>query len=626
MAKLVVLSDGTGNSAATIWRTNVWRLYEALDLSRNDQTAFYDDGVGTSSFKPLALLGSAFGWGLKRNLIHQYVFLCRNFRAGDEIFCFGFSRGAFTVRLLTELVTSIGLVNSTGRSDAELRQKAKAVYRLYRKRRRFLLRHILVWLLRWLRDLFVGGIKEDEIAHHPRIRFLGVWDTVAAYGLPMYEMTRAVDLYFWPLSMRDRTLSAAVDRACQDGESGIFGGPNSQTISRIDQERISQVWFAGMHANVGGGYPDDGMANVPLDWMVGEAEKCGLHFKRTPVVRVRGAALSPTPLVTTERDEIRVAGDPSGRIYNSRGGVAGYYRYGPRKLNDLNNDNYNNVFVQPPKIHESAFVRIRTGVGDYAPFVLPEEYSVVRSDGRIQHGTFEHSTQSTSRARQQERVWDWVWGRRILYFVTLIASLYVAASPLIPEISALIYRQRAPWIDALLINTLGSLPIPAKTPSSLGVALSSWLSSFTPLQMLGEVFARVTNVVIPPTLDLVSSVLPSFLKPWLETYKQHPAWIAIWAGIIALLILLGARTENRINADMRRIWNQIVTAGPVALNAAEIAPEPNTVIYRLRSSELYRWSIIIIKQWILPTFFALLFLITGIGTIGAFWLALSQAN
>ncbi len=159
MAKLVVLSDGTGNSAATIWRTNVWRLYEALDLSRNDQTAFYDDGVGTSSFKPLALLGSAFGWGLKRNLIHQYVFLCRNFRAGDEIFCFGFSRGAFTVRLLTELVTSIGLVNSTGRSDAELRQKAKAVYRLYRKRRRFLLRHILVWLLRWLRDLFVGGIK-----------------------------------------------------------------------------------------------------------------------------------------------------------------------------------------------------------------------------------------------------------------------------------------------------------------------------------------------------------------------------------------------------------------------------------------------------------------------------------
>ena len=84
--------------------------------------------------------------------------------------------------------------------------------------------------------------------------------------------------------------------------------------------------------------------------------------------------------------------------------------------------------------------------------------------------------------------------------------------------------------------------------------------------------------------------------------------------------------ENRISADMRRIWNQIVAAGPVALNDAEIAPAPSTLIYRLRSSELYRWSIIIIKQWILPTFFALLFLITGIGAIGAFWLALSQAD
>ena len=67
--KIILLSDGTGNSAAKVWRTNVWRTFEALDLSGSDQVAFYDDGVGTSSFKPLAILGGAFGFGLKRNVI-----------------------------------------------------------------------------------------------------------------------------------------------------------------------------------------------------------------------------------------------------------------------------------------------------------------------------------------------------------------------------------------------------------------------------------------------------------------------------------------------------------------------------------------------------------------------------
>src|SRR5207248_8629283 len=67
--RIVLLSDGTGNSAAKVWRTNVWRVFEALDLTGSDQIACYDDGVGTSSFKPLAVLGGAFGWGLKRNVM-----------------------------------------------------------------------------------------------------------------------------------------------------------------------------------------------------------------------------------------------------------------------------------------------------------------------------------------------------------------------------------------------------------------------------------------------------------------------------------------------------------------------------------------------------------------------------
>ena len=96
--KIILLSDGTGNSAAKVWRTNVWRMFESLDLSGSDQIAFYDDGVGTSSFKPLAILGGGFGWGLKRNVLDLYKFLCRNYQSNDdEIFAFGFSRGAFTI-------------------------------------------------------------------------------------------------------------------------------------------------------------------------------------------------------------------------------------------------------------------------------------------------------------------------------------------------------------------------------------------------------------------------------------------------------------------------------------------------------------------------------------------------
>ena len=108
---IVLLSDGTGNSSAKLFKTNVWRLYQALDLSNASQVAFYDDGVGTSSFKPYALLGGIFGVGLKRNILALYTFLCRNYRPGDRIYIFGFSRGAFTARILAKFVLSQQLVN-----------------------------------------------------------------------------------------------------------------------------------------------------------------------------------------------------------------------------------------------------------------------------------------------------------------------------------------------------------------------------------------------------------------------------------------------------------------------------------------------------------------------------------
>ena len=112
MAKnIIVLSDGTGNSAAKFNKTNVWRTYEALDLSDpKKQIAYYDDGVGTSTYKPLALLTGAIGLGLSSNVRQLYAFLCRNYEPGDRIYGFGFSRGAFTIRMLASFVARFGLI------------------------------------------------------------------------------------------------------------------------------------------------------------------------------------------------------------------------------------------------------------------------------------------------------------------------------------------------------------------------------------------------------------------------------------------------------------------------------------------------------------------------------------
>src|SRR5213592_5252735 len=107
---IILLSDGTGNAANRVWKSNVWRVFESLDLRGEEQIAFYDDGVGSSSFKPLAILGGAFGWGLKRNIIDLYKFACRNYQADAQVYAFGFSRGAFTIRVLIALILNQGMV------------------------------------------------------------------------------------------------------------------------------------------------------------------------------------------------------------------------------------------------------------------------------------------------------------------------------------------------------------------------------------------------------------------------------------------------------------------------------------------------------------------------------------
>ena len=234
--RIILLSDGTGNSAGKVWRTNVWRTFESLDLTSSQQIAFYDDGVGTSSFKPFAILGGAFGFGLKRNVLDIYKFACRNYRShldylaleaaaakaenrdekygpyqGDDIFAFGFSRGAFTIRVVNGLICEQGLVSY--RTEEELDRKVATAYRAHRAEN-FKSRFQVEWVFRKLRNLFVSAKHDKNERPVDHIAFLGLWDTVAAYGLPVDEMTRGVSRYLWPLELPDRQLNPLVRKAC----------------------------------------------------------------------------------------------------------------------------------------------------------------------------------------------------------------------------------------------------------------------------------------------------------------------------------------------------------------------------------------------------------------------------
>ena len=270
MRNLIVLSDGTGNGASASNKTNVWRLYEALDLIDGTQIATFGDGVGTSRFKPLQILGLALGVGVKRNVIALYKFLCRNYDDHDRIWCFGFSRGAFTVRALAGLVRHEGLIDF--KSEEELDRKAVAAYRAYRKKA---FPTKLPWVIagRWVRDTIIHywnksvgarsyqDVKDETFRrkrHIIQIHFLGVWDTVVAYGLPVDELTQAVDKWVWPMTFRDRSLLANVQCArhalsIDDERRTFFRIPWDENEERklrqqdltVPRDRLLQVWFAG---------------------------------------------------------------------------------------------------------------------------------------------------------------------------------------------------------------------------------------------------------------------------------------------------------------------------------------------------------------------------------------------
>jgi uncharacterized protein (DUF2235 family) len=570
MAKnIVVLSDGTGNSSAKLARTNVWRVYEALDLTGDDQVALYDDGVGTSSFRPLALLGGAFGWGLKRNILDLYVFLCRNYQPGDKIFGFGFSRGAFTIRVLLGFLASEGVI--TGQSDAELARLARHAYRSYRSKK-YTTKAPLVHLLRpvrnglvALRDRLRGRVPYSQVAKTPvTVEFAGLWDTVDAYGLPVDELTAGWSKMVWPLSLPNCTLSPIVQKACHalslDDERNTFhpvlwdekDEAANQTSRQLADERLSQVWFAGMHSDAGGGYPDDSAAHVSLSWIGEEAAARGLRFQASLLLQPGDTFPSTWKTKASFHTP----------IHDSRRGPGVYYRYNPRKLYLLTQDSRASVQIGRPKIHESVFERIQTPAADYAPIVLPQKYAVVTRAGDILDGPanpFETPAQAAARNQAQEAVWDRVWGRRIAYFASVAWTLWMVLLPFCPR-----------WRDSRFLDGTISL--------------------------------------VSQAMELSKAVLPDFAGGWLEYYKVHSLRFLLLAAGLIVLNLIGGSLQRSLSGRMAEIWKKQPKA----------VVQPGGGIFRLRSHSWYRGFFVFLNRLALPYTFGivmLLLLLTGVPAV-----------
>lgn len=545
---LVVLADGTGNSAAKAFKTNVWRLYEALDLNGADQIAVFSDGVGTSTFKPFQVIGLALGFGVKRRVLALYKFLCLNYQPGDQIYAFGFSRGAFTIRMLVGLIHREGLVGFS--STEELDRNALAAYRAYRKEA---FRSDLPWItaLRKLRDTCVRwwnaaagsrtyaevrpGPEDHRAAGRVRIRFLGVWDTVAAYGLPIDELTRAVDRWVWPMSFKGKQLLANVDCARQafsiDDERRTFfpirwdaGDPRDLNSAADVPPRLRQVWFSGAHSNVGGGYPDDRLAYLPLCWMIGEAAEGGLRFK--------------ADIVADYWDEA----SESGRRYDSRSGFGVFYRYHPRDADEL--------MQARPLVDASAVIRMAKGSDSYGPIALPENIDVLTPYDEVvsleQLGGAPAETplpthpdklpsppgrardlpamqqslcdaahrivamRGPDRVERVELMRDTVWWGRALYYMTL--ALFVLAA-LYPLFAGYLVNEKTVNVDKSL------------------------------------------NGLIAPLAGLLQGVLPGFASPWLKAIIASPAGAIVLALAIGICLWIGGFLRTRIQDRARSVWS-----------------------------------------------------------------------
>jgi uncharacterized protein (DUF2235 family) len=296
MKRLIVCSDGTWNDAQSsdasyTSPTNVAKIYQAIPEKSTDgivQLAHYLPGLGTkinlSGFD--RMLQVNFGVGIDDNIQAGYQFLCRNYEPGDEIYLFGFSRGAYTVRSLAGLIYKSGLLQL-----AHIDQ-IPAAYRLYRDRTI----KPSAAPAQTFRQQYSHQIYHERVP----IQVLGCWDTVGALGVPNLLPFAPLDrLINRNLQFHDTRLSRIVRHALHaiaiDENRRIYNPTPMQFNPEAEHQILRQQWFAGVHRGVGGGSTDtQGLSDITLQWMVEQMQQLGLGLA-IDLQRVK-AGIQPNPL------------------------------------------------------------------------------------------------------------------------------------------------------------------------------------------------------------------------------------------------------------------------------------------------------------------------------------------
>jgi uncharacterized protein (DUF2235 family) len=294
MKRLVLCCDGTWNSADQVVEgapcpTNVVRLAYRVAKSDGDikQVIYYSQGVGTGNSID-RFSGGAFGSGVEDNIFDAYRFLIANYETGDQLYLFGFSRGAFTARSIAGMIRKCGILK---RNDVNRYREALELYRSDDD-------PDAPQPMKFREDFAIDGLTSTPIA------FIGVWDTVGALGIPirgLRSLTRRKHQF------HDTELSGSVKHAAHalaiDERRAPFE-PATWRYKPKPGQTVRQAWFPGVHSDVGAGYPDRALGDIALQWMMQQAQAAGLAFQ--PLAAQH--ALAPSAL---------------GKLHNSKTGL--YY-------------------------------------------------------------------------------------------------------------------------------------------------------------------------------------------------------------------------------------------------------------------------------------------------------------
>ena len=495
-------------------------------------------------------------------VIECYKFVCRSYQPGDRIYGFGFSRGAYTIRVALRFILLQGLVKYEN-NEAELHRYAITAYRAFRKEQVASLWHIE--LMRRIRDFILRTpyekLKELKVTVS-EICFVGLWDTVAAYGLPVEEMTRFYSKWIFPFEILDPQLHPDVKRACHvlsiDDERTTFHPvlwTETKSDTHVDGElRAIRIRSGSAKSGFQGCIPMSVaairmilLAHVSLDWMMKEASLCDLRFKKAPNAE-------PDALLLTKS-----ARDNDGRLYDSRKGSAPTIGTGQET-----SSNYATTLTEKirptvstlncPKftIPSSSASRL---AHPYAPIGLPTNYAVVTEDQKIlagQHSGYETPGQAKRRFKHQDRIWDGVWKRRLAYFGTIIASAFLFLYPLFHQ-----------------------------TPSF--AEYSSHLRPFSDL------------------IRLAGSFIPTdFANFWIDEYARNPSWFLSGLAALILFLVLNSRMGSKIADDMRGIWK-----ASLSNQLGEYAEK--TWAFSIRTNAFYKWLHRFLQVRVLPVGSAIVF-------------------